>query len=60
MLNRIAVISLLLVNCAPVFAGPKEDALAAYQNPVTSNGYANNNGLFRNAHSDVETADPYR
>lgn len=31
MLNRIVVIWLLLVNCAPVFAGPKEDALAAYQ-----------------------------
>jgi uncharacterized protein (TIGR02246 family) len=30
MLRRVAVVSLLLMTCTPVFAGPKEDALAAY------------------------------
>ncbi len=31
MLGRIALASYLLLICAPVLAGPKEDALAAYQ-----------------------------
>lgn len=31
MLSRIALVSFFLLICAPVFAGPKEDALAAYQ-----------------------------
>jgi len=31
MLSRIALIAFSLLACAPVLAGPKEDALAAYQ-----------------------------
>lgn len=31
MINRIAFMLLVLVTCAPALAGPKEDALAAYQ-----------------------------
>src|SRR5437762_12710930 len=31
MLSRITLVSFFLLICAPVFAGPKEDALAAYQ-----------------------------
>lgn len=31
MLKRFTLVSIFLVLCAPVFAGPKEDALAAYQ-----------------------------
>ena len=31
MLSRIALVSFSIMICAPVFAGPKEDALAAYQ-----------------------------
>ena len=30
MVRRVAAISLLFMACTPVFAGPKEDALAAY------------------------------
>lgn len=31
MIRRIAVMFLLFATCTPIFAGPKEDALAAYQ-----------------------------
>jgi uncharacterized protein (TIGR02246 family) len=31
MFHRIALLSSVLLACAPAFAGPKEDALAAYQ-----------------------------
>ena len=31
MIRRIAVLFLLFATCTPLFAGPKEDALAAYQ-----------------------------
>ena len=31
MIRRIAVMGLLFAACTPIFAGPKEDALAAYQ-----------------------------